>query len=80
MNYNFSAEDLGTFAMIMDEPGFQVIEKAIAICHRGYDSLSRISGEPFADGVAKGKASMLLEVLLFLSDTKKDARNKSNNN
>ena len=74
MQYKFKDDDLATIAMIIDEPGFEAIEKAFNFYLSVCGNVSQITGDPFNDGAIKGKADMLKELLFFLDDTKKEAR------
>ena len=80
MIYKFQEDDLAAIAMVMDEPGFQVIEKAFKFNLLHYSNIKRMIGEPFSDGQEVGKAVMLEEILFFLNETKKEVREKVKDN
>jgi len=60
--------DLKLIAMIVNEPGMKLIEKFIHDKFRGYDSISRISGDSFTNGIQVGKANAFAEIINMIGD------------
>jgi len=60
--------DLKLIAMIVNEPGMKLIEKFIHDKFKGYDTISRISGNAFDDGKQVGKAEAFAEIINMIGD------------
>jgi hypothetical protein len=60
--------DLKLIAMVINEPGMKLIEKQIHDKFKGYNSISRITGDSFTNGIQVGKANAFAEIINMIGD------------
>jgi TPP-dependent 2-oxoacid decarboxylase len=60
--------DLKLIAMVVNEPGFRLVEKFIHDKHLGYNNINAINGNPFHDGLLAGKAESFAEIINMIGD------------
>ena len=68
-------EDVGLAGLVINEPGFLVIEKAIESETASWDKASRISGNPFEDGRLRGRVEGYKSVLAMIQETRERLKN-----
>ena len=66
--------DLKLIAMIINEPGFVLIEKLIKEKRDGYNDMKRICGDAFKDGWTVGRVSALSEIMSEIKDIRLDVK------
>jgi hypothetical protein len=67
--------DLKLIAMVINEPGTKLLEHYIHDKFKGYDSISRISGDSFANGIQVGKANAFAEIINMIGDIRLNIKN-----
>ena len=68
------AEELREVGLVIDEPGFKIVEELIDKQMKGVNNLGRITGHPFDDGVRKGEVDGLKYSLRLFSDLRKELK------
>ena len=58
--------DLKTVGMVINEPGFKIVEALIREAIDGENDLMRVVGEPFKDGMSRGHVEgRVMDLALF---------------
>ena len=66
--------DLKTIAMVINEPGFKLIEGVIQKKFTDNDTLSRVTGNLFNDGKQVGKVEAIGEIVYMINELRKKAK------
>jgi len=64
-------DELLLVANVVNEPGFEIFESMLKKKFKGHNSLERITGNAFADGVEKGTAFAYAEIINEIGDLRK---------
>jgi len=67
--------DLRLVSMVINEPGFKIIEDEIRQRGIGLDHVNRVTGNPFFDGELKGTVSSIENLLYFLNELRTEIKN-----
>ena len=76
MNPKTTENDLREVGLVIDEPGFKIVENMIYEHLKGLNDLSRLKGNPFDDGACKGEVEGLKYVTRMFEYLRKTLKNK----
>lgn len=76
MNHSFEVGEVKEIAGVVFRPGWLHIREALELHYKSENQVSRITGEPFKDGLLKGRVEMMREIIAFLESIEQLAKHE----